>query len=40
MFSRKAWRNLHFSYVHSLIFYGIIFLGITHNSIKIFNKNK
>ena len=25
MLSRKALRNLHFSYVHSVIFYGIIF---------------
>jgi len=40
MFSRKALRNLHFSYVHSVIFYGIIFWGITHNSIKIFRRQK
>jgi len=40
MFVRKALRNLHFSYVYSVIFYGVIFLGITHNSIKIFRRQK
>ena len=38
MLSRKALRNLYFFYVHSVIFYGIIFGGNTHNSIKIFRR--
>ena len=38
MLSRKALRNLHFSYVHSVVFYGIIFWGNTHNIIKIFRR--
>jgi len=36
MLSRKALRMPHFSYVHSIISYGIIFWGNTPNSIKIF----
>jgi len=36
MLSRKALRILHFSYVHSVIFYGIIVWGNTPNVIKIF----
>ena len=40
MLSRKALRMLHFSYVHSIISYGIIFGGNTPNSIKIFRIKK
>jgi hypothetical protein len=36
MLSRKALRILHFSYVHSVIFYGIILWGNTCNIIKMF----
>jgi hypothetical protein len=36
MLSRKGLRMLYFSYVHSIISYGIIFWGNTPNSIKIF----
>jgi len=40
MLSRKALRMLYFSYVHSIISYGIIFWGNTPNSIKIFRMQK
>jgi hypothetical protein len=36
MLSRKGLRMLYFSYVHSIISYGIIFWGNTPNRIKIF----
>ena len=35
MLSRKGWRMRYFSYIHSIIPYGIIFWGNTPNSIKI-----
>ena len=38
MLSRKALRILHFSYVHSVIFYGIIVWSNTPNGMKIFRK--
>ena len=40
MLSRKALRMLYFTYVHSILSYGIIFWGNTLNSIKIFRKEK
>ena len=40
MLPRKALRILHFSYVHSVIFYGIIFWCNTPNNIKIFRIQK
>ena len=36
----KVLQMLYFSYVHSIISYGIIFWGNTTNSIKIFTKGK
>ena len=38
--SRKGLRMLYFSYVHSIISYGIILGGYTPNSIKIFRIQK
>jgi len=40
LFSRKGLRMLYFSYVHSIISYGIIFSSNTPNSIKIFRGKK
>ena len=40
LLSRKAFRMLYFSYVHSIISYRIIFGGNTPNSIKIFRRQK
>ena len=40
MFTRKALRMLYFPHGHSIISYGIIFLGNTHNSIKMFRMHK
>jgi hypothetical protein len=39
MLSRKALRMLHSSYLHSIIFYGIIFGGNTPNGIKFSMQN-
>jgi hypothetical protein len=38
--SRKAWRRLNFSYVHSITPYSIIFWGNSPNSIKIFRMER
>ena len=40
MLSREASRMLHFSYVHSVVSYGIIFWNNAHLSIKIFRMPK
>jgi len=40
MFTRKALRMLYFPHGHSIISYGIVFLGNTHNSIKMFRMHK
>ena len=40
LFSRKGLRMLYFSYVRSIVLYGIFFRGNTPNSIKIFRTQK
>jgi hypothetical protein len=40
MLPRKGLRMLRFSYIHSIVSYGIIFSGNTPNSIKIFRIQK
>ena len=40
MLTRKTWRMIYFSYVHSIISYSINFWGNTPNSIKTFRMQK
>jgi hypothetical protein len=40
LLSKNALNMLYFSYIHSIISYGIIFWGISVNSIKIFRLQK
>jgi len=40
MLLRKGLRMVYFSYVHSIISYGIIFWGYTPNSVQIFRMQK